>query len=291
MNFKSAFRLLQIKSCTNRISSFSILTKDFFDLNVKKSSLFNIKKCMKNQNLSNTDSAGVNISIEPNPYQVDIDLNQNPQASYDDALEDRNDIPFKYNELVVCKVFSDGKNNYSTRMLILKKNGIFTLNNFNIFHEHIIYKSHHCQHIRKQNLNVAFRMFSRRFEFKRPTLYEYAQLKSQTAVSSHFSILTLAPVLLELGRNTKVLECGTGSGTMTLFLSQHLGKTGLLHTFDQHNEKVSKAKGFFWDWKNSFDLSVISSNDKWPCNVKFGVVDFCNHIFNEKFESIILKFS
>ena len=64
-----------------------------------------------------------------------------------------------------------------------------------------------------------------------------------------------------------------------------MGQTGVLHTFDQEKEKVIKAKEFFWDWKNSFDSSVTSSSEKWPCNVKFGVVDFCNHVFHQKFES------
>ncbi len=277
MNFKSVLNFFISKNFSNKKECFSSLSKD---KNGKRSSIFSITKCVKSRNASTMD---LSYEKEQN-YQPDIDLHENPTASYDDALEQKNDYSFKYNELLVCKVFDEKKNGYSTRMFALKKDGLFTLNHFNIFHEHIIYKSL-CKMSSRRDFNVTFDLLSKRYDFKRPTLYEYASLKLQTAVSSHFSILALAPVLLELGKNTKVLECGSGSGTMTLFLSQHLGNTGTLHTFDLDRNKVVKAKQFFWDWKNSFDSSVICSGDRWPCNVKFGVVDFCNHNFNEKFES------
>jgi hypothetical protein len=277
MNFKSVLNFFKSKHFAKRKACFSSLSKD---KNVKRSSIFSIMKCVNSRNASTMDLS----SEKEQNYHEDIDLRENPTASYDDALEQTNDYSFRYNELLVCKAFNEKKNGFSTKMFVLKKDGLFTLNYLNIFHEHIIYKSL-CKMSSRRDFNVTFELLSKRFDFKRPTLYEYASLKLQTAVSSHFSILTLAPVLLELGKNTKVLECGSGSGTMTLFLSQHLGNTGTLHTFDLDKHKVVKAKEFFWDWKNSFDSSVICSSDKWPCNVKFGVVDFCKHNFNEKFES------
>jgi tRNA A58 N-methylase Trm61 len=121
---------------------------------------------------------------------------------------------------------------------------------------------------------------SARVEFKRPSLYEYSYLKEQSAVSSHFSVITLVPMLLELNKSSKLFECGTGSGSMTLFLSQHLGNTGLLHTVELHLNRAIKAKKSFYDWKNSYDLRWSSDSfNKWPENVKFFAADFCNHEF------------
>lgn len=91
-------------------------------------------------------------------------------------------------------------------------------------------------------------------------------------MSSHFSIISLVPLLLEIEKGSKVLECGTGSGSMTLFLSQHLGHSGLLHTFDVTSKKQTSAARYFNEWKTSFDLR--SSLDKWPANVKFGCMNF-----------------
>lgn len=69
-----------------------------------------------------------------------------------------------------------------------------------------------------------------------------------------------------------MLECGTGSGSMTLFLSQRLGQTGLLHTFDVSTQRQLKAAQYFQDWKTSYDLRP--SGEKWPSNVKFGCLNF-----------------
>lgn len=199
-------------------SKFSLLKNNLFDMKVNKSSIINIAKHLNNQNVSNNgEPVRADVSIDQK-HQIDLDLNENPKSSYEEAIENKNNVSFKYNELLICKVFNEGKHNYSNRMFVLKENGIFSLRYFNIFHEHIIYKSLSKTTEERRNFNVTFELLSKRFEFKRPTLYEYANLKSQTAVSSHFSILSLAPILLELGKNTKVLECGTGSGTMTLFL-------------------------------------------------------------------------
>lgn len=80
------------------------------------------------------------------------------------------------------------------------------------------------------------------------------------------------PLLLELDKGSRVLECGTGSGSMTLFLSQHLGESGLLHTFDVTADRQLKAARYFTEWKRSYDLRP--QVEKWPANVKFGCMNF-----------------
>jgi len=184
--------------------------------------------------------------------------------------------PFKYNELLLCKIFHHPQKNYSIRLITLKPYGVFRTKHLEIFHEHIMNRY-------EQNEQAKFELMSTKAEFKRPSLYEYVYLKEQSAVSSHFSVITLVPMLLELNQNSRLLECGTGSGSMTLFLSQHLGNTGLLHTVELHLNRAMKAKKSFYDWKNSFDLRWTSdSPNKWPENVKFFAADFLNHQFNDE---------
>ena len=221
---------------------------------------------------------------EKNYTEVDVDFFENPHTSVSDFSTSNHDFSFKYNELILCKIFRNESNVFSTRMIRLQKEGIFQTRNFQIFHKHIVEKSVN-QVNSNENLNVSFRLLSMRVDFTRPTLYEYIVRKMQMAVSSHFSILSLVPLLLELKSNTKLLECGTGAGSMTLFLSQHLGHSGTIHTFDLTKAKVVKAKELFWDWKNSFDSTASSEATKWPDNVKFGVGNLCEHTFDESFTS------
>ena len=135
-------------------------------------------------------------------------------------------------------------------------------------------------------------MYSSAVYFKRPSLYEYVTYKEQTAVSSHFSVIALVPMLLELSKSSRVLECGTGSGSMTLFLSEKLGHSGVLHTFDITENKTNKAKEFFRQWKDSFDLTANNEYEKWPSNVKYGTCDFAEQdfgpFFNEFYDAVYL---
>lgn len=235
----------------NSITSVVCSTKDF--IKIKK--LFSINK--------NCYSSSPNFDIKkedlPDP---DIDLDSKDLFSPKcNGLK-----PFKSNELIVAKIFDKSKKyeNQSCRLFKLEQNGIFRTKLIDIFHEHIIYKS-------LINQRVTFEVASRIVDFRRPSLYEYISLKEQQAVSSHFSIVTLVPLLLEIGKNSKVLECGTGSGSMSLFLSEHLGNNGCLHTFDINKLKSQKAKKSFIEWKNSYDLWA---GEKWTDNVKFGFMDF-----------------
>ena len=221
-------------------------------------------------------------------YEVDINLTQNPDSINEINTQTR-DRSFKYNEIITAKVKNNLKyinNRISNRLIKLKKNAIFDYKYTAIMHEHIISKSSYLN--KNGSADVSFDMDTVRIDFKRPTLYEYVSLNEHTAVSSHFSVITIVPLLLELNKDSRVLECGTGSGSMSLFLSERLGNSGLLHTFDQTDNKARKAKQKFWEWKDSYDLSA-SVNEKWPSNVKFGVADFCAQKFNESFLSKILK--
>lgn len=182
----------------------------------------------------------------------------------------KNNQTFKYDELIVCKSISklSKHSNVSNKLIKLTPNSIYRNHTLSVFHEHIIERS-------RQNSasSVSFNLLAEHVTFSRPTLYEYTTLKEQSAVSSHYSIISLVPMLLEIGRHSRVLEAGTGSGSMTLFLSECLGDTGLLHTFDIHERKMENAKKCFQAWKDSFDLSAGSQ--RWPSNVKFGLRDLC----------------
>lgn len=199
-------------------------------------------------------------------HQLFDDLDFNPATSYTTS----GNQTFKYDELIICKSISKlfKNSNVSNKLIKLTPNSIYRNHALSIFHEHIIERS-------RQNsaTSVSFNVLTENVTFNRPTLYEYITLKEQSAVSSHYSIISLVPMLLEIGRHSRVLEAGTGSGSMTLFLSESLGDTGLLHTFDIHEKKMMNAKKHFKAWKHSYDLSAGSQ--KWPSNVKFGLRDLC----------------
>lgn len=73
-----------------------------------------------------------------------------------------------------------------------------------------------------------------------------------------------------------MLESGTGNATMTLFLSQQLGKNAHLHSYDIKPTQLVEKN--YATWKNNYDLTH-DFDEKWFSNVKFhqgdvGAIDF-----------------
>ncbi len=182
-----------------------------------KNNLLNFTKSLNK--IFNFKSSTHNFSSIETPIKDDLDFFDDSQ-SYNN--NNNNVKPFGFNELLICKHFKQSDPNQkhfkmTCRMFKLEANKIFKNNVFQIFHEHLIAKSKH--NVAKNNDNIVnYNMYSNWISFKRPTLYEYIVLKEQLAVSSHFSILSLVPMLLEIKNDSRMLECGTGAASMTLFL-------------------------------------------------------------------------
>ena len=43
------------------------------------------------------------------------------------------------------------------------------------------------------------------------------------------------------------------------------------------------AKSYFREWKSSYDVAARHEFEKWPSNVRFGQMNFCEHKFANKF--------
>ena len=168
-----------------------------------------------------------------------------------------------------------------SRMFKLSEEKIFKTKYFDIFHKHIINRSANQCLIKLQPPDSTEYIT---ISFKRPNLYEYISNNPSVAVPSQFSILSFVPFLLELDKDKKILESGTGNCNMTLFMSQYLDaeKGGLIHTFDIRVPDI--AEGFYNQWKDNYNLrSSDNTNNKWFDNVKFFCSNIETHEFSEDF--------
>lgn len=226
---------------------------------------------LKNKNISNVNAIDDVNRVENDPaLRLDIDVGRLSEVD----VRSR-DQSFRYGELLLCRIINSLRNSekQSVRLVKLEKNGVFRTRQMEIFHEHIVNKS---RFLNEHKFNLSFNLKYARVDFKRVSLYEFVCLKDQLAVSSHFSIITLVPLLLEMEKSSRVMECGTGSGSMTLFLSERLGADGILHTFEIGEAKALRAKHHFKVWKESYDLTVDDEAKRWPKNVLYGCLDICS---------------
>ena len=145
-------------------------------------------------------------SNRPPSIELDIDLNALDLSC---KLDHSRDYSFKYGELFFCKIynyFSKIENQHKCRVIKLKRNGILQTGFFDIWHEHVLHKSQILNAgSSKSDLNsVSFQLDKMRIEIRRPSLYEFVSFRIFEAVPSHFSILTLVPMLLEIEKDSKV---------------------------------------------------------------------------------------
>jgi tRNA A58 N-methylase Trm61 len=187
---------------------------------------------------------------------------------------------FKTNEIVIAYLrnsYYDKNTSGSTRVFQLTNDGVFTNKYFSILHEHIIgRRTDNC--VFKLDPENSGDKYKITILIKRMSLYEYIAKRSHVAVPSQFAILSLAPFLLEIDKGKKVLESGTGNGSMTLTLSKYLDMnlSGQLDTFDIKTPE--KAINYFDSWKVNYNSY---SENKWFDNVKFYCGDISKYCFSE----------
>ncbi|KAK3739929.1 hypothetical protein QZH41_015974, partial [Actinostola sp. cb2023] len=72
--------------------------------------------------------------------------------------------------------------------------------------------------------------------------------------------------MAQIRQGSCVLEAGTGSGALTLFLSRAVGKEGYVHSFDNNTKHMKKAKENIVNWISSWNKT---KHPLWPQNMTF----------------------
>ncbi|XP_053568621.1 tRNA (adenine(58)-N(1))-methyltransferase, mitochondrial [Bombina bombina] len=109
---------------------------------------------------------------------------------------------------------------------------------------------------------------SQGFEFllKRPSLDDYILLMKRGPTISYPKDITAMMMMMDVSPGDVILEAGSGSGGMSLFLSRSVGPNGCIYSFEIRKDHHSIATKNFWKWKNAWD---IQHQNPWPENVYF----------------------
>ncbi|XP_072103264.1 tRNA (adenine(58)-N(1))-methyltransferase, mitochondrial isoform X2 [Mobula birostris] len=72
--------------------------------------------------------------------------------------------------------------------------------------------------------------------------------------------------MMDVGNGDCILESGSGSGAMTLFLSRAVWSSGHVYSFEVRKDHHNRAKGNFQCWRNAYGMA---QEKEWPNNVDF----------------------
>ncbi|XP_071794717.1 tRNA (adenine(58)-N(1))-methyltransferase, mitochondrial-like [Asterias amurensis] len=102
---------------------------------------------------------------------------------------------------------------------------------------------------------------------RRPTLEEFVLYMRRTPVISYPKDCCTMLMMIDASPGDVILEAGTGSGAMTLFLSRAVGERGRVHSFEAREVHQKRAMKNINQWRSSWN--VCHPEHHWPQNVSF----------------------
>ncbi|XP_067841233.1 tRNA (adenine(58)-N(1))-methyltransferase, mitochondrial [Heptranchias perlo] len=240
----------------------------------------NVPRCYKPASVSTAPSgsqatAGSGSHLPQEEEEEVVHGQEEPTSQLHSAAKE---VPFKTGDVVLVE-FRRRRNLEFQKMFNLVKGGKLNCKWGMVAHQEILGK------LPGQVFRTSIGF---QFVIRRPSLEEFVLLMKRGPAISYPKDISTMLMMMDVSSGDCVLESGSGSGAMTLFLSRTVGSSGKVYSFEVRQDHHCNAKRNYQRWRNAWE---VAREKEWPNNVDFIIKDIvtaADDIQGKMFDAIAL---